>query len=113
MKKYLLCLLSVIMLLCMLLSFPALAESVHLTLDTQSGFFTEPFTLTVTCDHPDARVFYTLDGSIPDENSLPFPADGLFMDRTGKMEDTPLTTTVVSEVMRFIHSPLWTLVTAV
>ena len=88
MKRYLLCLLSVIMLLCLLLSFPALAESVHLTLDTQSGFFTEPFTLTVTCDHPDARVYYTLDGSIPDENSLPFPADGLFMDRTGKMEDT-------------------------
>lgn len=38
------------------------------------GFFTEPVKVTMTADAPDCEIFYTLDGSEPDDNSLRYDA---------------------------------------
>ncbi len=36
------------------------------------GFFSGPFSVTVTCDTPGAAIYYTTDGSVPEESSLTY-----------------------------------------
>ncbi len=56
-------------LLLSLLTLPALADAPQLAFSQSSGFFPDPFTLLMTCDDPRATIYYTLDGSVPDETS--------------------------------------------
>ena len=46
------------------------AEGPEVTFNLESGFYAKPQQLVITCDNPKAAVFYTLDGTVPDENSL-------------------------------------------
>lgn len=40
------------------------------TFSHHGGYYDEPFKLSLTADHPEAKVYYTLDGSEPDPNNL-------------------------------------------
>lgn len=67
MKRFLLALLS---LLLIVPSASALAAGPELTFSLASGFYPDDTQLTITCTTPGATVYYTLDGSVPDETSL-------------------------------------------
>ncbi len=69
-----------------LLTVPALADEPELTLSQPSGFYAEPFTLTMTCSDRKASVYYTLDGSIPDENSLRYDGGLSLGDSSGRAD---------------------------
>ena len=57
-----------IVLLCLPLC--ALADAPEVTFSLQSGFYQESIPLEMHCDSRKATIYYTLDGSLPDENSL-------------------------------------------
>ena len=44
----------------------------------ERGFYTEPFSVTVTCPTPDAAIYYTLDGSSPLDPRLGTPTGTLY-----------------------------------
>ncbi len=48
----------------------ALAAGPELTFSLESGFYANPMPLEIKCNTRNATVYYTLDGSTPDENSL-------------------------------------------
>ena len=48
----------------------ASAAGPELTFSLASGFYEYPMPLKITCDNKKAVIYYTLDGSVPDENSL-------------------------------------------
>ncbi|MBQ3157736.1 MAG: CotH kinase family protein [Clostridia bacterium] len=48
---------------------PALADAPVLTFSEPSGFYASEISLEITCDDPKATIYYTLDGSMPDEKS--------------------------------------------
>lgn len=48
----------------------ASAAGPELTFSLASGFYEYPMPLEITCDNKKAVIYYTLDGSVPDENSL-------------------------------------------
>lgn len=56
------------LLLCM--TSAALADGPEVTLSLASGFYAEPITLEMNCNDRRAAIYYTLDGSTPDETSL-------------------------------------------
>ena len=60
----------VFVLLLSLLTAAALAAGPELTFSLESGFYEYPMPLEITCDNDKATIYYTLDGSVPDENSL-------------------------------------------
>ena len=66
MKKIVLLFACVLVLLCT----SALAGEMELSFSASSGFYQEPFRLEIRCSSKKATVYYTLDGSVPDENSL-------------------------------------------
>jgi len=68
MKKIFLMLVCIFTLLCS----EALADAPKLTFSAGSGFYDEPLTLKMTCDSKKAVIYYTLDGSVPDESSLKY-----------------------------------------
>lgn len=41
------------------------------TFSQKHGLFTSPFTVNISCDNPDATIFYTTDGSRPTPDTLP------------------------------------------
>ncbi len=49
---------------------PALAERGELTFSLESGFYEYPMPLEISCDVRGAVIYYTTDGSIPDETDL-------------------------------------------
>ncbi len=51
---------------------PQLADSIGLSFDMPSGFYDEPFTLTVASPDPEASIIYTLDGSNPQTSDNSF-----------------------------------------
>ena len=65
--KRLVCL--VLLLLCLAVT-TACADGPEVTLQLASGFYAAPQVLEIVCDDPGATIYYTLDGSLPDENSL-------------------------------------------
>jgi hypothetical protein len=44
---------------------PAFSDTLGLTFSRSSGFYNDPFTLTISTPHPDVQIVYTLDGSNP------------------------------------------------
>ena len=68
MKKIAFALVCILCLLCT----AALADGPELTFSAMSGFYQEPFTLEMNCDSKKATIYYTLDGSIPDESSMKY-----------------------------------------
>lgn len=50
----------------------ALADAPEVNFSAMSGFYADPLTLEITCDSKKATIYYTLDGSTPDENSLKY-----------------------------------------
>lgn len=65
--KKMLCL---IVLLLLFTALPAYAAGPELTFSLESGFYEYPMPLEIKCDNRKAAIYYTLDGSVPDENSL-------------------------------------------
>ncbi len=57
----------IVLLLCLIVCLPALAERGEITFSLESGFYEYPMPLEIACDVPGARIYYTTDGSIPDE----------------------------------------------
>ncbi len=53
-----------------LLPLCAQADAPELTFSLESGFYEYPMPLEITCDSKKATIYYTLDGSTPDETSL-------------------------------------------
>ena len=66
MKKIVFALVCIFCLLCT----AALADTPEITFSAMSGFYEEPFTLEISCTSRNAVIYYTLDGSTPDETSL-------------------------------------------
>ena len=56
------------LLLCLLL-LPALATALEVEFSHGSGFYDDTVMLEITCDSKKATIHYTLDGTVPDENS--------------------------------------------
>ncbi|MBE5796932.1 MAG: spore coat protein CotH [Clostridiales bacterium] len=77
------------LLLLVTLCVPALAEEPEITLSLASGFYDAPVTLEITGAGKDAQIYYTTDGSIPDETDLHYEG-GVFLDLTTGKPD-PLT----------------------
>ena len=65
MKKIALALVAILCMLC-----TAFAAELELTLSADSGFYAAPFALEMKVNSKKATIYYTLDGSVPDENSL-------------------------------------------
>lgn len=78
MKRALLLLLSALLIS---LALPALADAPELALSLPSGFYELPQRLEIRCDAPDAVIYYTLDGSVPDQNALRYEG-GIPLDLT-------------------------------
>ena len=65
MKKF-----AVLLVLLLCLPLCALADAPEVSFSLKSGFYEYPMPLEITCDSKKATIYYTLDGSTPDETSL-------------------------------------------
>lgn len=92
-------LLTLLLLLC--LPVFALADAPTLTFSQTTGFYADPFTLEMTCSDPEAVIHYTLDGTLPDENS-PVYADGLSLSFSNEREDTLMKITGITAGEEFV-----------
>ena len=63
----------------------ALAGAPEIEFDAASGFYNEPFTLTIRCSDKKATVYYTLDGTAPDRNSAVYES-GLLLNNSAECE---------------------------
>ncbi len=99
MKK--LVILLALMLCC--LSIPALAAGPELTLSLASGFYEYPMPLEIQCTNQKATIYYTLDGSIPDENSLVYE-EALTLLWSNDREDTLTKITGITAGETFVPS---------
>jgi len=72
--------------LCLLL-IPALASALEVELSHSSGFYDDTVQLEITCDTKKATIHYTLDGTVPDENS-PVYEGPLTLTDSGQRADT-------------------------
>ena len=61
---------AILFILMLALCAPALADRGELTFSLESGFYDYPMPLDITCDVNGAKIYYTTDGSIPDETDL-------------------------------------------
>ncbi len=82
MKKLLACLFAITL----LLTASALAADLELTFSAASGFYDAPLTLEMTVNSKKATIYYTLDGSVPDETSLVYDG-GLSLAESGSRAD--------------------------
>ena len=83
MKKITLLFVCIFCLLCT----AALAGAPELTFSASSGFYDEAFTLEMKCDSKKATIYYTLDGSVPDENSMKYDG-GILLEDSSTRPDT-------------------------
>ena len=83
MKKHVLLLLAI--LLCML-AVPALADAPEISFSHESGFYGFPLTLTIRCSDKKADIYYTTDGTIPDETSCRYGKD-IYLDWSSLLEE--------------------------
>ncbi len=72
--------------LCLLL-LPALASALEVEFSHQSGFYDDTLMLEIECDSRKATIHYTLDGTVPDENS-PVYEGPLTLTDSGQRADT-------------------------
>lgn len=61
---------SLFVLLCLVCTGAALADRGELEFSLESGFYEYPMPLEITCDVKGAKIYYTTDGSIPDETDM-------------------------------------------
>lgn len=50
----------------------AAAEEIDVDLSLESGFYADEMQLEITCNSNDVAIYYTADGSLPDEDALPY-----------------------------------------
>ncbi|MBQ6803581.1 MAG: chitobiase/beta-hexosaminidase C-terminal domain-containing protein, partial [Clostridia bacterium] len=81
MKKPLLVLLT-LLLIC--LALPALAAGPKLSFSLESGFYSDDMQLEIVCSSRNATVYYTLDGSVPDETGLVYAGPMLLTDSNAR-----------------------------
>ncbi|MGN0696701.1 MAG: CotH kinase family protein [Oscillospiraceae bacterium] len=58
--------------------------SYQLVFSHESGFYKDSFELEITCSDPEAKIYYTTDGSIPDETSTLYSGPISLQNRTGE-----------------------------
>ena len=83
MRKHVLLLLA--LLLCVLAA-PALANAPEIRFSHESGFYGFPLTLTIACSDKKADIYYTTDGTVPDETSLRYGRD-IYLDWSSVLEE--------------------------
>ena len=83
MKKIAFALVCILCLLCT----AALADAPVLTFSAPSGFYDGAFTLEMTCDSKKATIYYTLDGSVPDESCMKYDG-GLLLEDSSTRPDS-------------------------
>ncbi len=83
MKKHVLLLLALI--LCAL-ALPALADAPEIRFSHESGFYGFPQSLRVLSSDKDAAIYYTLDGTTPDETDLRYDKE-IYLDWATSLED--------------------------
>ena len=88
MKKLILCTLAALLLLALLGCASALADRGAVEFSLESGFYEYPMPLEISCDVRGAKIYYTTDGSIPDETDLPYEGTITLMWTTDK--DDPM-----------------------
>lgn len=79
-KSALLCLVTICISLCLLLMFDRY-DCTELTFSRESGFYEEPFELELSAPIG-TKIYYTLDGSVPDENAFLYTAPIVIEDAT-------------------------------
>ncbi len=79
----------VILLLCLLAALPAHADRGEVTFSLDSGFYEYPMPLEIRCDVRGAKIYYTTDGSTPDETDTLYEGPITLLWTTDK--DDPLT----------------------
>ncbi|MBQ4580868.1 MAG: CotH kinase family protein [Clostridia bacterium] len=62
----------------------ALAEDLTLSFSAMSGFYDDPFTLEMNVNSKKATIYYTLDGSVPDENCQVYAGPVTFKDSNAR-----------------------------
>ena len=97
--KHRLFLLAVVAMLCCLLCMPtALAAKGEVTFSLESGFYAETMALEIRCSVRGATIYYTLDGSIPDETDLRYDGAIPLTETTSKADPmTQVTGTTLGE----------------
>jgi len=83
MRKHTLLLLA--LLLC-LLAAPALADAPEISFSHESGFYGFPLALTISCSDKKADIYYTTDGTVPDETSHRYGKD-IYLDWSSILEE--------------------------
>ncbi|MBR6668468.1 MAG: CotH kinase family protein [Clostridia bacterium] len=71
--------------LCLLLMSVA-ASALEVELSHDSGFYADTVTLRITCDNPRAKIYYTLDGSEPDESSFVYEGPLSLVDSSTRVD---------------------------
>ena len=87
MNKLIRCL-PILLVLCLLACTPAMADRGDVVLSLESGFYDAPMPLEMSCDIKGAKIYYTTDGSIPDETDALYDGTITLMWTTNK--DDPL-----------------------
>jgi len=82
MKKVLACLFA----LALLMTASAMAAELELAFSAVSGFYDDPFTLEMNVNSKKATVYYTLDGSVPDEKSKVYEGPLSFGDSNARAD---------------------------
>lgn len=59
-------------------------DTAQLTMSHASGFYEKSITLSINAANPDAVIYYTMDGSVPDENSILYTKSIKLTNRTGQ-----------------------------
>ena len=68
------------------LALPVLADAPQIRFSHESGFYGFPQSLRVLCDDEDAEIYYTLDGTTPDETDLRYGRE-IYLDWATGLED--------------------------
>ncbi len=70
MKKF-----AALLILLLIFALPALADAPEIEFNRASGFYDDLLMIRVACNDKKAKIYYTLDGSVPDENALLYEGD--------------------------------------
>lgn len=87
------------------IDFDISSELAKLHFSRESGFYTEPFALHLTSNSPNAKIYYTLDGSEPSENATLYDKPIQISNNKGKANRLSKIRTTVDHLPAFWREP--------
>lgn len=87
------------------IDFDLSSELATIEFSKDGGFYTEPFTLTLSSSDPNGRIYYTLDGSEPSTDSIEYNNPIQISDNRGKPNHLSMIRTTVDHLEAFWREP--------